>query len=680
MTTQLPPVARCEPTTFSMHGETFHDDYAWMRRRDDPEVRAYLEAENAYGQEVLAPLAGLESRLYDEMLARIRQTDLSVPYRDGEYWYYSRTVEGQQYAIYARRQGSMEAPEEVLLDLNALAQGHAFMGLGVYAVSPDARLLAYALDTTGFREYTLHVKDLATGEARIVPTERVGSFAWAADSRSFFYTVDDPVTKREYRMYAAGIDGAPARLVYEEEDERFRVIVTRTRSRQYLVMYAASHVTTEARVLEAAAPDGVWRVVAPRRQDREYDIDHHGDHFFIRVNDTAPTFRVVTAPVASPGEANWTEFLPAHLGVMLEGFECYAGHWVAWERSEGLPRIRVGPIESPVGRLIDFAEEVYDVSPTTNLEWDATRFRYRYESFVTSSSVYEYDMVAHVSVLLKRKEVLGDYDPSRYVSERLFAVAPDGVRIPISLVRLAGPPAPTPTYLTGYGAYGIPYPVSFTSNRLSLLDRGVAFAVAHVRGGGELGRPWHDAGKMDRKGNSFTDFIACADHLAATGRTTPAELVIEGGSAGGLLMGAVLNLRPDLAGAAILQVPFVDVLNTMRDASLPLTVGEYEEWGNPELEEQFRWIRSYCPYTNLRPGSYPALLVRSSLNDSQVMYWEPAKYVARLRTLDTDRRPVVLLTNLDAGHSGASGRYDRLREIATDYAFVLWRVGCSTDG
>ncbi|MBX3146197.1 MAG: S9 family peptidase [Gemmatimonadales bacterium] len=675
MTTQIPPVARREPTAFSMHGETFHDDYAWMCRRDDPEVRAYLEAENAYGHAVLAPLAPLEATLYDEMLARIRQTDLSVPYRDGEYWYYSRTVEGQQYAIYARRHGSMEAPEEVLLDLNTLAEGHTFMGLGVYAISPDAGLLAYAIDTTGFREYTLHVKDLATGEARIVPVPRVGSFAWAADSRAFFYTVDDPVTKREFRMYAAVVDGGAARLVYEETDERFRVIVTRTRSRRYLVMYAASHITSEAHVLETDAPDGAWRVVSPRRQDREYDIEHHGDHFYIRVNDTAATFRVVSAPVAAPDEANWVEFLPAHLGVMLEGFECFAGHWVSWERSEGLPRIRVGPVGSPAGRLVEFGEEVYDVSPSINLTWETTRLRYRYESFVTSSSVYEYDMQTHVSVLLKRKEVLGDYDPSRYVSERLFAVAPDGVRVPISLVRLAGPTVAVPTYLTGYGAYGISYPVSFTSNRLSLLDRGVAFAVAHVRGGGELGRPWHDAGKLGQKSNSFTDFIAVADHLAAVGRTTPSQLVIEGGSAGGLLMGAVINARPDLASAAILQVPFVDVLNTMRDPTLPLTVGEYEEWGNPDIEEQFRWIRSYCPYTNLRSGSYPALLIRSSLNDSQVMYWEPAKYVAKLRTIDTDPRPVILLTNLDAGHSGASGRYDRLREIATDYAYVLWRVG-----
>ena len=471
--------------------------------------------------------------------------------------------------------------------------------------------------------------------------------------------------------------GEPAVLVYEEADERFRVVVTRTRSRRFLLLYSASHTTTEAQVLDSATPAGSWRVVAPRIQDREYDLDHHGDRFFIRTNYRAKNFRVVTAPVADPSPANWTEVLPVRDDVVVEGVECFSAHWVAWERHDGLARIRIADTATDQVRYVEFPEVVYDAGPGMNAEWDSHQLRYRYESFVTASSVYEFDMAAGRSELLKRKEVLGDYDPTRYQSERGFATTADGTRIPISLVwrkdrMVAGA---RPTYLTGYGSYGIPYPVSFTSNRLSLLDRGVVFAVAHIRGGGEMGRPWHDAGKMAAKMNTFTDFIAAADHLVATGKTDRPRLVIEGGSAGGLLIGAVLNLRPDVCGAAVLQVPFVDVINTMLDASLPLTVGEYEEWGNPAVEAEYRWIRPYCPYTNLAAKAYPAMLVRTSLNDSQVMYWEPAKYVARLRTMKTDSNPLLMHTNLGAGHSGASGRYDRLREIATDYVFVLWRMG-----
>ncbi|MCC7134063.1 MAG: S9 family peptidase [Gemmatimonadales bacterium] len=670
-----PPAARRIPTTVVLHGERLADDYAWLRDRESPEVRQYLEAENRYAEGVLAPLGGLETRLYDEMLGRIKQTDLSVPYRDGEYWYYTRTEEGRQYGIHCRKLETLDAPEEILLDLNEMAVGQTFMAVAVFAVSPDGRYLAYSTDVTGFREYTLHVKDLATGAAVIEPIPHAGTLAWAADGRTFFHTVEDQTTKRDFRVYRASLDGGPSALVYEELDERFRVVVTRTRSRRFLVLYAASHLTSEARVLEAGNPTGPWRVVIPRVHDREYDLDHHDDRFFVRINDTSRNFRIVTVPVADAGSASWTEVLAPREDVMVEGVECFAGHWVAWERSGGLPRIRITDVRSDQVRYVGFEEEVYEAGPSVNAEWHTHQFRYRYESFVTSPSVYEYDMTTGDSVLLKRKEVLGDYDPSRYQSERLFATAADGTRIPISLVRRRDVAEPAPAYLTGYGAYGIPYPVSFTSNRLSLLDRGVTFAVAHVRGGGELGRRWHDGGRMAQKMNTFTDFIACADYLVASGRTRHDRLAIDGGSAGGLLIGAVVNLRRDLCAAALLEVPFVDVINTMRDATLPLTVGEYEEWGNPEIAEQYRWIREYCPYTNLAAGEYPSILVRTSLNDSQVMYWEPAKYVSRLRTLKTDANPLLLLTNLGAGHGGASGRYDRLREIATDYAFILWRLG-----
>ena len=611
------------------------------------------------------------------MLARIKQTDLSVPYRDGAWWYFSRTEEGKQYPIYCRRPAAEGGVEEVLLDLNALAEGHPYLGLGAYQVSPDGGKLVYSTDVTGFRDYTLHVKDLGSGAELIGPISRAGSAVWAADSRTIVYTIEDD-SKRDYRVYRMAI-GEPAVLMTEEPDERFRVFVARTRSRRFLLLYTASHTTSEIAVLESAEPAGSWRTIAPREPDREYDLDHHGDRFFLRINDTSKNFRVVTTLVTDSRPANWIEVLPASDDVVIEGVECFAGHWVAWERRDGLARIRVAAIDGSGIRYVEFPEVVYDAGPGANVEWDSVLLRYRYESFVTASSVYDYDMTSGQSVLLKRKDVLGDYDPARYQSERVFATTADGTRVPVSLVwrRDQASAGPMPTYLTGYGAYGIPYPISFTSNRLSLLDRGVVFAVAHIRGGGEMGRPWHDAGRMGQKMNTFTDFIAAADHLVATGRSDRARLAIEGGSAGGLLIGAVLNLRPDLCGAALLQVPFVDVVNTMLDATLPLTVGEYEEWGNPTIEAEYRWLRAYCPYSNLTARDYPTMLVRTSLNDSQVMYWEPAKYVARLRTLKTDGNPLLLHTNLGAGHSGASGRYDRLREIATDYAFVLWRMGLS---
>ena len=677
MTAPIPPVASTDPKVTEVFGERLVDDYHWLRDKDDPAVRRYLEAENAYTAQVMAPLEPLEAALYDEMLARIKQTDLSVPYRDGDYWYFTRTEEGNQYPTYCRRSVAAGAAEETLLDLNAMAEGHPYLGLGAFQVSPDGGTLLYSTDVTGFREYTLFAKDIGSGRQLIDPVAKAGSAVWAADSRTLIYTVEDE-TKRDYRVYRMAI-GEAAVLMREEPDERFRVFVARTRSRRFLLLYTASHTTSEVAVLESTAPDGVWRTILPREQDREYDLDHHDDRFFLRINDTSKNFRIVTAPVADPAPGNWSEVLPAREDVALEGVECFAGHWVVWERRDGLVRIRVTPFAAAAdqGHYVEFPEVVYDAGPGTNVEWESTMLRYRYESFVTSSSAYDHDMITGQSTLLKRKEVLGDYDPARYQSERVFAVAADGTRIPVSLVwrRDRAQSGPMPTYLTGYGAYGIPYPISFTSNRLSLLDRGVLFAVAHIRGGGEMGRPWHDAGRMAAKMNTFTDFIAAADHLVETGRTDRRRLVIEGGSAGGLLIGAVLNLRPDLVGAALLQVPFVDVVNTMLDATLPLTVGEYEEWGNPTVEAEYHWIRAYCPYNNLTARAYPALLVRTSLNDSQVMYWEPAKYVARLRTLKTDDRPLLLHTNLGAGHSGASGRYDRLREIATDYAFVLWRMG-----
>ena len=682
-----PPVAPRRPHPTVIHGERLDDDYFWLRQRDDPAVRAYLEAENSYAETMLAPVKALEQQLYDEMLGRIKQTDLSVPYLDGGYWYYTRTEEGKQYPIYCRKQGSLEAPEVVLLDLNALAEGHSFMALGVLEISDDGRFMAYSTDTTGYREYTLVVQEIATGAVVLGPIEKAGATAWAADNRTLFHAVEDSA-KRFFQLWRRVIPsetgvipseakGSPAEMVYQEDDERFRVSVERTRSRAHILLSVDSHTTSELRFLPAAAPASPWTMLTPRVAGREVEADHLGEGWLLRMNDTGPGFRVVQVPDDDPEKAPWAEVLPHREAVMIEGVEAFAGHWVAWEREAGLVQIRITHRTSGAARYVAFPEPVYEAYAGPNPEWSAGQLRYGYESPVTPGSVYDYDLSTGESSLLKRREVLGGFDPERYGCARLSVPAADGMPIPVSLVFRREPPlgAPAPALLTGYGAYGIPFPVGFSSNRLSLLDRGILIAFAHVRGGGELGKRWHDAGRMAHKMNSFTDFVAVAEALIREGRTAPQLLAIEGGSAGGLLMGAVTNFRPDLFRAVLAQVPFVDVINTMLDDSLPLTVGEYEEWGNPKILEQYRWIRPYCPYTNLARKDYPTMLVRTSLNDSQVMYWEPAKYVARLRTLKTDANPLVFLTNMGAGHGGASGRYDRLREIALDYAFVLWRLG-----
>jgi oligopeptidase B len=673
-----PPVARRVPKVDVVHGERREDDYFWLRDKVNPEVAEYLEAENAYTAAVLAETAPFQESLYKEMLARIQETDVSVPYRDGAYFYYSRTEEGKQYPILCRKKGSPDAPEEVTLDLNVLAAGLPFLSLGAYAVSDDGKRLAYSTDTTGFREYTLVVKDLDSGDLLPFRVERSGAVTWAADSRTLFYTTEDEA-KRPNRVWRHVLGEAEGAVVFQEDDERFRVSVGRTRSRALLLLASGSHTTTEWQFQRADQTDG-WRMVAPRRQDHEYDVDHHGDRLILRTNDRGRNFRLVSAPLDSPGEESWTEMIPHRPDVMLEGVEVFRRHYVLLERTDGLPRLTVAPFAGGESRAIAFPEPTYSVYPATNAEFDTHLFRYGYESLVTPRSVFDYDMDAHASTLLKEQPVLAGFDRTQYASERIFATAPDGVRIPVSLVyrrdRFRKDGA-SPALLTGYGAYGYPMPVTFSSNRVSLLDRGVSYAIAHVRGGGDLGKPWHDDGRMMKKKNTFTDFIASAEHLVRERYTSPDRLVIEGGSAGGLLMGAVANLRPDLFKAVVSKVPFVDVVNSMLDEELPLTVGEFEEWGNPKIKEEYEYIRTYCPYSNLGRQSYPAMLVKTSFHDSQVMYWEPAKYVARLRTLKTDDHPLLLHTNMKAGHGGASGRYDFLREIAFDYAFVLTQLGIS---
>jgi len=672
-----PPVAKAVPRQSEVHGERRVDDYHWLREKEDPDVRAYLEAENAYADAVMKPTETFQQALYAEMLGRIQETDQDVPYRRGDFFYYSRTEQGRQYALYCRRKGSLEAEEEVTLDLNRLAEGKPFLSLGAYQVSDDATLLAYATDDTGFRQYTLFVKDLRSGERVETVAEKVGSVAWAADDRTLFYTVEEESTKRQYRLFRHRVGTTGHELVYEEPDPAFNVGVYRTRSRRYLVLGISSLTTSEARFLPAAEPLGEWQLVAPRVSEQEYDIEHHGDVFYVRVNDRGRNFRLAKTPVASPGRESWTEVVPHRPEVMLEGVECFRDHLVLFERERGLPQVSVGDLRSGATHRIAFPEAAYSAWPEANPEFDTGTFRYSYQSLVTPPSVFDYDMDTRTATLLKEQPVLGGYDREQYQTERAHATAPDGVAVPLSIVYRKGlaRDGTAPLLLCGYGAYGFPLPIGFSSNRVSLLDRGVVFALAHVRGGGDMGKAWHDDGRLLKKKNTFTDFIAAAEFLLAEKYGRRDRLVVEGGSAGGLLMGAVTNMRPDLWRAVVSKVPFVDVINTMLDERLPLTVGEFEEWGNPKEKPAYDVMRSYCPYTNLEGKAYPAILVKTSFNDSQVMYWEPAKYVAKLRTLKTDTRPLLLKTNLAAGHGGASGRYDHLHEVAFDYAFILGQMG-----
>ncbi|MGB2625204.1 MAG: S9 family peptidase [Candidatus Acidiferrum sp.] len=699
------PVAHRETVEHVLHGDRRFDDYAWLRHKSDPRVIDYLNEENAYTDVVLKPTGFLQEKLYQEMLGRILQTDLSVPSRLRGYLYYSRTVEGNQYSIYCRRversRGPFEdstvfpdeAPEEVLLDLNELAKGYAYLGLGCFEVSDDNRQLAFATDTTGFRQYTLAVKDLRTRETLPFRVERVTSAAWSLDNRALFYVVEEETTKRSYQLYrhVLGTDQATDSLLYEEKDERFRIDIERTRSGAYLLLVASSHTTSEVRFLRADQPFGEFQVIAVREDDHEYSVDHHpgsspdpaGGVFFVRTNSNGRTFRLMTTPTSNPSRAQWHEVIANRAGVMLSAVACFRTHLVLCEREDGLPHLRIvdltreAPSAMAASSRLEFAEPAYNAAFGANPEFDTEYLRISYESFITPRSVYDCDIKSGDRILRKQQPVLGGYDPTLYRSERLHAVAGDGTKIPLSVVYRHGTSldGSAALLLCGYGSYGISMPVTFSSNRLSLLDRGVIFVAAHVRGGGELGKPWHDMGRMHHKMNTFTDFITSAEHLIRQRYTSNTNLAIEGGSAGGLLMGAVANLRPDLFRLIISHVPFVDVLNTMLDASLPLTVGEYEEWGNPLLEKDYFYMKQYCPYTNLEKKHYPAMLVKTGLNDSQVMYWEPAKYVAKLRALKTDTNPLVFKVNMGAGHGGASGRYDYLREIALDYAFLLTQMG-----
>jgi oligopeptidase B len=676
-----PPIARRQTQVTEIHGRKLVDDYAWLRDKSNSEVQAYLEAENAYTECVMQASAPLQAQLYDEMLARLKETDVQVPYQQGEYFYYSRTERGKQYPILCRKPGSLDAAEQVTLDVNQLAEGQSFMSVGAYAVSDDGHWLAYSTDNSGFRQYTLRIKDLNDGSLLPDTIALTGSVVWANDHRTLFYTVED-AAKRHYRLYRHILGSHPAgnddELIYEERDERFNLYAFKSLSRAVIFLESASHTTTEVRFLPAGEPAGEWRLIEPRQTEVEYYPEHHDDSFYMRVSDTGRNFRIVKTPVQAPGKKNWREMVAHRDDVMLESLHFFKDFYVVHEREQGLQQIRIVNLGNGDSQRVPFPEPAYQITSDNNREFDTRCYRYRYQSFITPMSVYDYDLERRTPVLLKRNEVLGEYDVANYQVERVFVKAPDGVKVPISLVyrKSVALNGQAPLYLYAYGSYGIPLDTGFNSNRFSLIDRGAVFAIAHIRGGGDLGKAWHDDGRMRKKMNTFTDFLACAEYL-----TTPTpsgvqygdrnKLVIEGGSAGGLLMGVVTNLRPDLFRAVIAKVPFLDVMNTMLDESLPLTVGEFEEWGNPKNREDFEYMLRYSPYDNLDGKSYPSMLVKTSFNDSQVMYWEPAKYVAKLRALQTGQKLLLLQTNMGAGHGGASGRYDYLREVAFDYAFIL---------
>ena len=674
---RTPPIATRRPHDASLHGETRIDEWHWLREIDNPEVLAHLHAENAHARAWLAPLDELRDTLYAEMLARIQEDDDEVPWRKNGWWQWSRTETGRQYPLYLRRRDTPGAQEEVLLDLNQLAEGKPFLQLGALEVSPDAALLAYSLDETGALDYTLRVRDLASGIDLPLAIEKTEGAVWGNDSRTLYYLSKDEA-RRTHRLWRhrLGQDGADE-LVFEEPDELFWLDLGKTRDDRWLVLSSASKDTTGLWVLDADDAQAAPRAMLPRRNGIELSLDHRAGRFYLLVNDRGRNFRLVETAAESPSLDDARELIAHRDDVMLEDVDLFARHMVVQERDRGVLKLRVWELASGRSWEVPFDEGVYTAEGDVNEEFDTDVFRFEYTSLVTPHSVFDLDMASGERTLRKRQPVLGGYDPARYASEQFMARADDGTEVPVSLVyrrdRRHGEPQPLLMY--GYGAYGFASDVYFSSSRLSLLDRGVVFAVAHVRGGGDRGRRWYDEGKLAKKANSFGDFVACAQALVERGWTAPDRLIVEGGSAGGLLVAASANLRPELFRAVVAEVPFVDVINTMLDETLPLTVGEFLEWGNPKERADYETMRRYSPYDNLRRTAYPAMYLRTSLNDSQVPYWEAAKYAARLRTLKTDEHPVLLSINMDAGHGGASGRYDALRERAEVLAFMLWQWG-----
>ncbi len=673
-----PPVAKVKAKEIELHGEKLTDNYYWLREKNNPEVIKHLEAENAYTASVLKPVEKLQEKLYQEILGRIKQTDLSVPFFSNGYWYFSKTEKGKQYPIICRKKGTLDAAEEVMLEVNDLAKPHKFFSVGAQNISNDNKLLAYTYDVTGFREYTLAIKDLTTGELLPDTIAKVSSPQWSADGKYLFYTTEDHA-KRSYRLYRheLGKDPKDDVLLYEEKDELFRIGLGRTLDRKYLVLSIGSSESSEMHILPTDQPLDKFKVFRPREDRHRYRIAGHRDGvFYVTTNKNAKNFRLVTVPEGKLDQ--WNEIIPNRDDVLLEGVTVFKNYMVIDEKTEGLDRLTVRDLATGEEHEIKMQEPSFALFGAQNAEFTSDTYRFNYTSFITPSSVFDYDLKTRERKLLKQQEVLGNYDPKQYQAERVWVTARDGVKVPMSLVYKKGvkKDGSAPCLLYGYGSYGASMPAGFNSGRLSLLDRGFVYALAHIRGGKEMGEKWHDAGKMMSKKNTFFDFIDCGNWLCDQKYTSHGKLAIQGGSAGGLLVGATINLaEPGFCKAAILEVPFVDVINTMLDESLPLTVGEFLEWGNPKKKDEYNYLKSYCPYSNLTTRTYPAMLVRTSLNDSQVMYWEPAKYVAKLRTLKSDSNPLLFKCNMAAGHGGASGRYDALKETAFSYSFVLWQMG-----
>lgn len=674
-----PPVAEKIKKELTIHGDTRVDNYYWLNERENPKVLEYLKAENEYKEAVMKHTEALQEKLYNEIVGRIKQTDMSVPYKESGYYYYSRYEEGNEYPIYCRKKGSMEKEEKILLNVNEMAEGYEFYNVAGYSVSSNNNLIAFGVDTVSRRKYTIYFKNLTTGE--LLPDKipnTTGRAAWANDNKTVFYSIKDK-TLRSYKIlkHVLGIDVSSDKEVYHEKDVTFGTYVYKTKSKKYLIIGCGSTLSSEYRFLDAAKPDGEFKIIQPREKDFLYSVAHYKDKFFIRTNYKAKNFRLMETPVHKTTKENWKEVIPHREDVLLQGYEIFRDFLVVNERKNGLPNLRIIRWDKKGEHYLDFGEETYSAYIAYNPEFDTDLLRYSYSSLTTPGSVFDYNMNTKKKKLLKQQEVLGDFDPENYHAERLYATAKDGTKVPISLVYRKGleKNGDNPLLLYGYGSYGASMNANFSSVRLSLLDRGFVYVIAHIRGGQEMGRYWYEEGKLLKKKNTFTDFIACAEHLIAEKFTNSEKLFALGGSAGGLLMGAVVNMRPDLFKGIIAAVPWVDIITTMLDDSVPLTTSEFDEWGNPNNKEYYDYMLSYSPYDNVKAKDYPAMLVTTGLHDSQVQYFEPAKWVAKLRTLKTDDNILMLHTNMEAGHGGVSGRFRRYRETALEYAFMLDLIG-----
>ncbi|MBI5020796.1 MAG: S9 family peptidase [Ignavibacteriales bacterium] len=676
----LAPVAKIVPKYDTLHNDVRVDNYYWIRdvNRSNPEVIEYLKSENAYTEAIMKSTEAFQETLYNEMVGRIKETDQDPAYRDGEYFYYSRTEKGKQYPIYCRKSGSLNAAEEIYFDQNEMSKGYKFYRLNAMELSPDHNLLAFSVDTNGAESYILFVKDLRNGKILTDRAENTQSIAWGNDNKTIFYTVEDN-SKRPYKLYrhTLGADLSNDALLFEEKNELYNLGVGKTRSDKFILIQSSASNSDEWQFISADNPAEEPKMIVPRSSEHEYSVDHHGEYFYIRTNKDAKTFKLIKAPVTNPGEKHWTDYLPFRDGITIEGTDFFNNYSIVYEREKGLQKMRVTDMQSGQTHYIDFPDPVYTAYPNVNRIYDTKVFRFSYQSLTTPSSIYDYNLETKEEKLIKQQEVVGGYDPNEYKSERIYAKAPDGVEVPISLVYKKGVKldGTSPLHMTGYGSYGSPSQPTFSSSRLSYLNRGVIFAIAHVRGGGDMGKDWYENGKLLHKKNTFTDFIACAEYIIKENYTSKEKLTISGGSAGGLLMGAVTTMRPDLFKAVIASVPFVDVINTMLDPTLMYTTTEYLEWGNPNEKVSYDYMKSYDPYNNVKPVNYPNILVKVGFNDPRVNYWEGTKWAAKIRAMKTDNNIVLVKVNMGAGHMGASGRYERLKEASFDYAYILNQSG-----